>query len=1042
MHSRLRRSLWIIGSLVALYAIAGFFVLPPIVRSQLQKQGSAALGRTVTVERVKLNPFALSVTIDGLDVRTADGRGSFLGWTRFYANFEALASVTGSWVLGDVSLQGFHADVAVNPDGTLNVSDILAKFRAPASAAPVPAAPEKPARPLLVRRLQVAGARVEFTDASRHTPFRTTVGPMDFSLEEFRTAAGPDAPYRFSAVTESGEKLDWSGTLNAVPLASKGAWRIENLQLPKYAPYFDTLLRGRLASGRLAVSGHYDVRLDGDQRRLRLTEGAAKLEAVCLLEADGQPAVELPSLSVTGIEADGVARKATIARVELAGGHVAVRREKDGTLNLLALLAPPATPPASGTPAAAPAAPVATPAAPVSQMEIGEIAVDRLAIDIRDLAGPTPATLSLAAVRARISHLTLAPGAKLPVELSFDWAPRGTVKLAGEVSLQPFVADLQVDVAALALPPLTPYLEQAMNARVTQGAVSVTGRVDVALPPAGAPAIAFAGDVSIDGFGLVDGVRTEELAGFARLAVSGIKISTTPRPAASVAEIRLTAPYARAVIGPDQRLNFAAVFGVASALAVVATPVPPAPASAAAEPSVATSPAPRTEISVARIVVDRGDFSFTDRSVQPEVHVTVKEFDTTLSDWSSLQPGRGQAEVRAKIGGSGPLAVDGKFDPLAADPQADLKLAVRAVDLQPVSPYLGRYAGYELARGQLYVDVTAKLADRKLDLQNVVTLDQFTFGRPTNSPDATHLPVRLGVALLKDTQGKIVIDIPVAGSLDDPEFKVGRVVVRVIVNLLTKAAVSPFSLIGSMFGGGGDELGQQEFLPGETALTPESRQRLATVQRALAARPGLNLDIAGGYDEAADRHALQHARATQAVRQRVWLDRRALNPDLPPPDKLEIAGDEFAAALKKLFDEKFPPGTQFGTPLPAAPALQPPVRTEHRGFFRRAIDVVTFKAAREKRALKKLEEEARKQHETQVAAAIAAGLPADEMLGRLAQAVDITTDDLRALAEARAERIREILLTDGHIAAGRLFLTQPEGDQPGRLGARAELHLQ
>ncbi len=140
------------------------------------------------------------------------------------------------------------------------------------------------------------------------------------------------------------------------------------------------------------------------------------------------------------------------------------------------------------------------------------------------------------------------------------------------------------------------------------------------------------------------------------------------------------------------------------------------------------------------------------------------------------------------------------------------------MDLLPLSPYSGKFAGYELARGKLELDLKYHLEGKKIDASNVVTLNQFTFGDPVNSPDATKLPVRLGVALLKDTDGNIVIDA------DPGHHGMTRIFCTaawccVIVNLLTKAAISPFSLLAA-FGGGGDELGYQEFAPGSAAIQP------------------------------------------------------------------------------------------------------------------------------------------------------------------------------------------------------------------------------
>ena len=123
--------------------------------------------------------------------------------------------------------------------------------------------------------------------------------------------------------------------------------------------------------------------------------------------------------------------------------------------------------------------------------------------------------------------------------------------------------------------------------------------------------------------------------------------------------------------------------------------------------------------------------------------------------------------------------------------------------------------------------------------KNVITLDQFTFGEKVNSPDATHLPVRLAVAILKDRDGKIVLDVPVDGSLDDPKFRISKVVTRAIMNILEKVATSPFSLIGAAFGGGGEELGYQDFAPGNAELTPgrQTKARYAGQGTLMRTRP-------------------------------------------------------------------------------------------------------------------------------------------------------------------------------------------------------------
>ena len=1034
LSPRLRRRAIFLVAAVALLAAVVVFVLPPIVKAQAEKKLSAALGRTVTIGRVRLNPATLALTVENFDVREKDPGASFLGWSRLYVNFDALASLSGDWVLGGIELDGFHAAVAINRDGAFNFSDLLAKL-APPPAPKVSSSPEKPARAVRVVSLKVGQARVDFSDQSRARPFATVVGPLTFALTEFRTAGERGAPYHFAATTEAGEKLTWAGTLAADPVESRGEFAVENLILKKYTPYFEDKVHADLVDGLLTIRGRYEVNLDDKKRALRFADGELHLRDLRLNErGGGSSIVELPALDITGVQADAIALKAAVGRVALTGGRLAVRREKDGTINLLTLLAASAAPP---TP---PVVPTTLPRSPAPQPDfmVGEISLQDFKLELNDLAAPRPAQLALSGVNVSVKNVTLADGAVLPFALAFDWAPRGKVQVTGNVSLKPALsAALEVEVAGLEILPLSPYLEQFVNARLTQGVVSAlqTVRLETA---GGSPAVTLAGEVALENFGLVDGAHSEELAGFSRLALSGLKVSTAPLLTVSLAELNLVGPYARVIVNADKSVNLAA-------LAKSRVPASaPSLVSAAPKPPVASAlPAPPPpKIEIGRVVLSDGDFSFADRSIEPNLRITLNEFGGTVGGLSSQNLARADVDLKGSVDGAGPVAITGKLDPLGANTFVDLKVDFKNVDLVPLSPYAGKFAGYELARGKLVVDTKFLLEGKKIEATNVVTLNQFTFGAATNSPDATKLPVRLGVALLKDTDGKIVIDLPVQGSLDDPNFRIGRVVLRVVVNLLTKAAVSPFGLIGSMFGGGGDELAFQEFLPGESELLPAEAPKLDTLIKALNARPALSLGIEGGSDAEADAHALKKSKLADRVRRASWEERHASDPGIAPPERLEIAPEAHVAMVKKLFDAAFPPGTQFGAPLPPPPVVAAPPPKPPAGFFQRIVNSVTGKERREQAVLKKENDRRAVEHEQAVASAVAAGLPLEEMTGRLAETMEITDNDLRALAAARAQRVRDHLAGVGQIAADRLFLAQPGETKKENKGPRVFLSLQ
>ena len=1020
-----RRWIIVLAALVALYAIVGFFVLPPIVRSQLEKRVTAELGRTLTVERVKLNPFALSITIEGADLRTEDGKETFVGWRRFYANFDLLKSITKEWVLGAVELDEFRGAVAVREDGSLSVDDILRRVEQ--NAAPEEKKSDEPGRGVRVSRLRVSDSSFVFSDASRGEPFTTTVGPMNFSLVEFHTLPGDGAPYSFSAVTEAGERFDWRGTVGVAPLESRGDLRLEGVVLSKYAPYFQEFLNGRLESGRLSVNGRYDVRLDEAGQTLRFTEGGVKLEELRVLDAAGEAVAHFPLIEVAGIDADGVAMRAKIASVSVQGGRARVERLEDGQINLLQLVK---TPPADSAASANAPAPAAVPSGgePPLDLLVDDIRVQDVAVQFRDATLPEPPLLTLNAIQTHVARFTLARDARMPLEFSFNWDPQGTFELKGEFGLDPLAADLQLELRSLALAPVSPFLAPFTTAKLADGALSVSGKVTLTTPAEGDPALGFSGDVRMENIGLVDHDRGEPLAGLAQLQVDGIQISTTPELKVATQAVRLRGPFARVVVDENGTMNLTSAFPSAETTAdeKSATPAP------------AEKPAPLPEITVGQLAIEQGDFTFNDRSVKPAVNLSIKDFETVLSNLSSREPGRGEAKLKARINGAGPMSLDGKLDPLAAAPRADLKAGVQSVDLRPLSPYMGKYAGFELARGRLFVDSTMKLADDRLNLVSTITLDQFTFGQRVESPDATQLPVRLGVALLKDSSGKIVLNIPVSGSLNDPSFEIGPVVSGVVINLLKKAATSPFSLLGSMFGGGGEELGRQDFLAGTAEFTPESQQRLQVLERALNERPALNLSITGGYNPDADRPALQREKINQQVQERA----RQLAAAAESEDaNTAVSGDAFATALRALFDERFADEAETGAPLPEKQKVQAPEQAANRGILRRAWDWATFKNARDRRALERAQNEAQAKREPEIAAAKEqSGLPIEEMIGRLAQTVEITPEEFAQLAETRAQRVRDHLLEAG-IAEERLILS-PAPDRAAQIGTHAELELQ
>jgi hypothetical protein len=319
-------------------------------------------------------------------------------------------------------------------------------------------------------------------------------------------------------------------------------------------------------------------------------------------------------------------------------------------------------------------------------------------VDVQDLAAPRRVHLGLTGLNARLENFSLVDGAAMPFEFALRWTPAGTVRALGTVALKPMKADFKLAVDSLALLPLSPYLEDVINARLADGVASLNGRVTLALADGRPPTATFAGDAWLERFSLLDNRHVEELAGFSDLIVDGLKMETAPQPRLVVADVHLNAPYARVVMEQDHNLNLASVFsarrsGSGAGPASMAPPL--SPVSLPGGAGRGRGP----DIEVARMVVSGGELSLTDRSITPQVRVALGGFAGTLTGLSSADPMRGEADLRAKVGGTAPLTIKGRFDPLGPNLLVDATVGLQGLDLPPFSPYAEKYAGFELTRG-------------------------------------------------------------------------------------------------------------------------------------------------------------------------------------------------------------------------------------------------------------------------------------------------------------------------------------------------------
>jgi len=659
----------------------------------------------------------------------------------------------------------------------------------------------------------------------------------------------------------------------------------------------------------------------------------------------------VPRLVARGIDVDVPRRSVNIADVQSRGAALRVVREADGTLEMTRVVK------------------TAGSAKPTDDaiwtLLMKKLAVEGVALDVEDRVPQPPAKLELRDLAFAATDIRSAPGGTSKVVLRSRIAAQGRVAFTGTLVRQPFSVDGQVDLQTFPLVALKPYVEPHVNVVVTDGRLTAKGQLAVSAPPDGEVRAAWKGDVAIADFASLDKPTASDLARWRSLALDKLEIATNPFRA-SVGYIGLDDFYARVIVYPDASLN------VMRLVTPGASPEPTAEVKPS-RPIPSSAPPEAMPIAIGAIDMARGNVNFSDLYIKPNYSANLTDVKGSVTALSAEQAG--DVTMSASIDHSAPVEVQGRLHPFAKDLSLDIAAKARNIDLPPLTPYAGKYAGYGIEKGQLTFDVRYQVEKRKLVAENRLVLDQLQFGARVESPTATKLPVLLAVALLKDSRGVIDLRLPIAGSLDDPKFSLGDIIVQIIVNLIAKAVTAPFALLSSLFGGG-EELSTLPFAPGSAALGADAQRRIDTLSKALLDRPALKLDIAGHADPEADREALRHA-AVQAAMHREKMKALIAQGTVPASvDQVTVGEDDRARWLTAAYRE---------APIPDRP--------------RNVIGMLK-------------------------------DLPQAEMEAMLLANAKVDDESLRSLANARARAVNDALVAKG-IGDDRLFLVAP------RLGSDA-----
>ncbi len=839
MYKGLMRAAGALLALVALYSLLGFFILPGVALRIANQQLAQYATVPAHLQRLEFNPFSLELTLWGLQI--GEPGKEQLAFEKLYANLSLDSLWTGALHLEAVELAKLRNEVLFAKDGTLNLARL---FKLPAGDAKADEPPGKPF-PLRIGSIKLEQGYLRFEDQRPSEPIEFLYDNMNLELKNLSTLPDDNADMTLVANGPNGGRIDWQGTLSLSPIASEGTLKVTDGKMKLFWPYVRDAVPLVLEDGKLSLNTHYRLNL-AKKTELVLENASLRIAPFAIKAPDGRPLARLANLDLSETTVDLVKQRVTVGKVRSDKLETWAALEKDGQLDWQKLFASQpakATPKEKAEPAAAgpaPEQPAATQPSTPWQVLLKDVQLRNYLVHLADRTQKEPVALDLGPLNADLQGFDSLNKTPFKVRLDTGVGKQGKLQASGQVNLAPVWAKLDVNTHDIDLRLAQAYISPYILLELRSGMLASDLKVD--LKNTAPLALTVTGKAQVSQLHTLDTIKSRDFVKWQEVDVDGL--SYVHGDALSIDKVTLQQPYARFIINEDRTTNINDL--------LIPQPAS-APATVQAKPAAASKGDKPLGVHIGQIVINDGSANFADLSLTPNFATAAQQLNGQIGTIDNRKPLPAKVEVQGKVDRYAPVTIKGALNPF--DPLASLDIATsfKRVELTTLTPYSGKFAGYRIRKGRLNLDLHYLITKGQLKAENKVVVEQLQLGEKVDSPDAVDLPIRLAVALLKDTQGKISIELPVSGDLNNPQFSVMPIVWQTLRNLVLRAAQAPFKFIGGLIAGGGSQdLGTVAFAPGSSELGGDAQASLDKLAEALKKRPELRLEIEGTSAQASD----------------------------------------------------------------------------------------------------------------------------------------------------------------------------------------------
>ncbi|WP_449124593.1 DUF748 domain-containing protein [Pseudomonas viridiflava] len=832
-------------TVIVLYSLLGFFILPGIALRIANQQLANYSTAPAKIERLEFNPYTLELTLWGLNIGTPGQEQ--IAFEKLYANLQLDSLWTRALHLQRIELLQPKTELLFDKQGKLNLAQL---FTFPASEPVKDEPPGKPF-PLRIDEIKLADGYLHFRDLRPSEPIEFLYDKLNFELKNLSTLPEDNADMTLVAAGPDGGQIDWVGRISIVPITSEGTLKVTDGKMKLWWPYVRDALPLALQDGVLNFSTAYTLDLS-KETELKLTNLSASVAPFGLNAPDGRPLVRLKRLDVSETTVDLARQHVNVGKIRSQGLETWAAREADGQLDWQKLFAskpgkpvapqkPPvdekAAEPAPVTDASAKATASSGKPAKPWQVVLRDVQLRNYQVHLADRVPTEPVLLDVGPLNLDVQNFDSLNTSPFTLKLDTGLGKQGNLTAAGEVNLNPVTARLNVTTRDIDLRLAQSYISPFIKLEMRSGMLGS----DLAVNLKSTEPLAFSvtGKAQVSQLHTLDTLKQRDFLKWEKLDLEGLDYQHGT--SLSIAKVNMLQPYARFMINDDRTTNVDDL--------LIPQPEDKKPATTSKTTAKNTPKAAKEnplEIYVGEVNIKDGSANFADLTLTPNFSTAVQQLNGRIGTIDNRQSKPAPVNIEGKVDRYAPVTIKGSLNPF--DPMASLDIATsfKRVELTTLTPYSGKFAGFRIRKGRLNLDLHYLITNGQLKAQNKVLVEQLQLGEKVDSPDAVDLPIRLAVALLKDTQGRISIELPIEGDLNNPQFSVMPIVWQTLRNLVLRAAQAPFKMLGGLVSGGSSkDLGNVSFAPGSSDLSADTQKALDKLSAALKERPTLKLEIEG-----------------------------------------------------------------------------------------------------------------------------------------------------------------------------------------------------